>query len=306
MRREFVSAPSGVPPEIVLQPASARQTTEWITILSAAGFDYRLSRTARGWVVHVPADRAEAARREIEAVEAVNRGWPPIAGGQQAAESDRPVSWSPVWVAVFLTGFYAWLGPYDSSREYFQRAAVDAERMLEGEWWRAVTALTVHADADHLAGNALSILLLGFAACRRLGAGLSWLLILTGGFLGNAGVAVMLRRDHVSVGASTACFAAIGILSARTAAQCFRSSRRWISIWNRSWLPVAAGLALMALTGSAPGSDLSAHLLGLGAGLLLGVAFSSPQTRGLANRVQAGLQLIALLAVLAAWSLAWG
>src|SRR2546430_9329762 len=54
-------------------------------------------------------------------------------------------------------------------------------RMMAGEWWRAVTALTLHADAPHLLGNALASALLVTAVCQQLGPGVGlWLVLLAG------------------------------------------------------------------------------------------------------------------------------
>ena len=53
----------------------------------------------------------------------------------------------------------------------------------EGEWWRAVTALGLHADSVHLAGNLVFGLVFGFLAGELLGWGLAWFGMLLAGVL---------------------------------------------------------------------------------------------------------------------------
>lgn len=136
--------------------------------------------------------------------------------------------------------------------------------MMAGEWWRAITALTLHADAPHLAGNAAATIVLMTAVCWHLGPGVGLWLLLLAGAGGNAVTAAVHGGDHVSVGASTATFGAIGILAAlRIIGGRARAGGR------KSWVVIAASLALLALLGTGPHADLLAHLFGflLGGGL---------------------------------------
>jgi membrane associated rhomboid family serine protease len=87
------------------------------------------------------------------------------------------------------------------------RVELGTERVMAGEWWRAVTALTLHADAPHVGGNAVAIGVLMTAVCWHLGPGLgAWLLLLAGA-AGNLLTAAVHGGGHSSVGASTAVFA---------------------------------------------------------------------------------------------------
>src|SRR2546422_4485816 len=74
--------------------------------------------------------------------------------------------------------------------------------IVAGEWWRTVTALTLHADVPHLLGNAVASVVLVGAVSRELGPGLGlWLLVLAGAG-GNALTAVAhgARYDSVEIG----------------------------------------------------------------------------------------------------------
>ena len=84
-------------------------------------------------------------------------------------------------------------------------------------YWRCITALTLHADAQHFFGNLLfGGLLLGLAA-RRMGLGLALLLAVLAGTLGNAANALYRPPSHVSLGFSTAVFSLAGIIGADSA-----------------------------------------------------------------------------------------
>jgi membrane associated rhomboid family serine protease len=286
--------------EVAVRPPDAQKTLEWITVLCAAGLEYRLSRDGEDWTIHVPVALADRARHEVAAYEADVSAWP--AAPPILAASPRPrVSWSPLWAAGYLAAFHLWQGPFAGSNPLHRLAAADRERWLAGEWWRAATALTLHADAGHLLGNLAALALLGHAVCREMGAGVGWCAIVASGILGHALQAVLTRSIAVSVGASTACFGALGIL---TSLQTLRRLRRYrrIGAGRAPWLtPLAAGLGILAMLGAAPSSDLGAHLLGFVAGACLAAPFAWFGVPTLSLWADRALELTAALAVAAAW-----
>jgi membrane associated rhomboid family serine protease len=71
----------------------------------------------------------------------------------------------------------------------------------------------------------------------------------------------------VSVGASTAIFGAVGVLAALGVGR----HRRLGLAGRRALTPIAAGLALLAMLGTSERADLSGHIFGLLAGILLGI-----------------------------------
>jgi len=286
-------------------PPGDQKTSEWITVLAAAGFDYRLSHQATGWTIHVPREQTAAAQAEIAAYEDDAKNWPSTEPGRAAERSPIYDSWSPWWVAGFLIAFYAWLGPYDGGSALLRRAAVDASAVHHGEWWRLITALTVHSGVAHLTGNVMCLFLFGYAVCLSFGGGLGWTLILAAGIAGNTVACVFHGPEHVSVGASTACFGALGIMSTH---QAIRNLRRFVgpvrSIWNRSWVPLGAGLALLTLLGTGPQSDLAAHVFGFVSGLLLCIPFSWLDIEWRSFWGQRALQLGCIVVVMTAWCVA--
>ena len=78
-----------------------------------------------------------------------------------------------------------------------------AELILAGELWRAVTALTLHADHAHLLSNAIACALFLSVVCGALGAGVGSALVLLAGAGGNLANALLHGSHRVSVGAAT-------------------------------------------------------------------------------------------------------
>lgn len=170
---------------------------------------------------------------------------------------------------------------------------------LHHEWYRAVTALTLHADAAHLCGNiAFGALFLALLA-RGAGLGRALWLMLLGGSLGNA-LAVLLRREPVeSIGFSTALFACVGALSGLMA---LRGAGR-----REMLLPVAAGAGLLAMLGTeGERTDYLAHVAGLVAGLALGMWEGLRQKRKWPTLPQWLWATLAILLPVVAWRLAFG
>ncbi len=141
-----------------------------------------------------------------------------------------------------------------------------AGKILHGEWWRLITALTLHSGVLHLISNIALGGIIMIRLCRLLGSGRAWFLVLCAGSLGNLLNALVQSPDHRSIGSSTAVFAAIGLLATINMLH-FRSNQR------RNWtLPLAAALGLLALLGaSGDNTDIGAHLFGFISGIGLGL-----------------------------------
>jgi len=143
----------------------------------------------------------------------------------------------------------------------------------QGEWWRPFTALFLHADRLHLLGNVASGVLFGTWVCRSIGPWLGWALILAAGTLGN-GLNALSRFDEpfVSLGASTAVFGALGVL---TGLAVFHAGRDHVGSKSfRHLIPLGGGLVLLSWlgVGSDPRTDVTGHVCGFAVGILLGVA----------------------------------
>ena len=176
---------------------------------------------------------------------------------------------------------------------WFERGSADAQKILNGEFWRTVTALTLHADVVHALSNAIAVALFLGVVSSVLGIGLGAALMLMAGAGGNLANAFLHGSAHVSVGASTSIFGAVGLLGGVAVITRGRASSK-----RRVWLPIAAAFALLAMLGTGGERvDIWAHLFGLLVGGVLGilVALTTPRPPGLAIQWACGGAAAAVL-----------
>ncbi len=163
------------------------------------------------------------------------------------------------------------------------RASSSSIGLIENhEWWRPFTALFLHADPPHLIGNLLSGMFFGTLVARSIGPLRGWALILASGTVGNLITSAVAWPDaFVSIGASTAVFGALGILSGLGFISLRRNRVRMP--WIRIAAPVLAGIVILGwLGGGTPGgnTDVLGHIFGFGSGLAAGLVVEhlSPAT----------------------------
>jgi rhomboid protease GluP len=277
---------------------SRPQADEWAVVLAAAGIPHWMRQRLDGWALIVPPDDAATAVEALAAYDRDSDDEPASAADEDAPV--RPPTIAGAVVALLMVGFFAITGPRAARSAWFERGSADAARLMAGEWWRSITALTLHADVPHLLGNALATVILVTAVCWNLGPGVGLWLVLLAGAVGNALTALAHRTDHISVGASTATFGALGILAALriVVGRAGPARRKW-------WVVVAASLALLALLGTGPHADVLAHLFGFvvggGLGLIAAVTLRRP-----APALAQWLLIVAFAAtVLVAWRVAF-
>jgi rhomboid protease GluP len=189
----------------------------------------------------------------------------------------------------------SWALGYD----WYEAGAMLAGPVRDGEWWRTVTALTLHGDAGHLTANLIFGAVFGLLAGQALGGGLAWAGTLLAGALGNGLNALIQPPSHASIGASTAVFAALAMVVAH-------SMRYWSlmsSGWFRRWSPLIGGVLLLAYTGTGgERTDVVAHVTGFLAGLLIGGLGSLlPESRLKNRRLQVSAGVLAGIVVTLCW-----
>ena len=269
-------------PRVVRRTGDRRQADEWAYVLTALGLLHEVRQEPDGWSIAVLPEDVDGASAALAAHEAEKARGP--------ARPIREYGPSLLWLAyaAFLFGFHLLTGPRDPSVVWFARGSSDAAAFLRGEWWRAATALTLHADYAHAIGNTVAGAVLVWALARRIGPAAAAWLALGSGFAGNALTALVVRRNYVSVGASTAVFGVLGAVAVLQAV----ARRRAVL------LALGAGAALLGLLGTGQDADLFAHLFGFGAGALLALAASPlsarPPRRTLLQPLLALLVLVAL------------
>jgi membrane associated rhomboid family serine protease len=186
-------------------------------------------------------------------------------------------------------------------RDWLGAGRLDASAVSAGQWWRTVTALTVHVDLAHLGGNLAFGTFFGYFVGRYFGTGLGWLAVLLCATGANAMNAWVQGAEHRSIGASTAVFAALGLLVAYTWRRGFLRD----TPWRARIAPIVAGLGLLAFTGTAgENTDLGAHLFGFIAGFAGGAALARFATAAwLRSRpMQMVSAALVALIVLVAWT----
>jgi rhomboid protease GluP len=290
--------PSAVSPESRGGLTSER-IEAWSLVLGAQGIPHRLRRSGWGRGLLVPADRLEEALAALRLYEEENRDWPPPPPAAAGVSGVRGSLAVLLLLAVFYHVTTLRIDAFGHRPiDWLALGSNNAARVLDGQWWRLVTALTLHADVLHLFGNILIGGVLVVLLCGVFGPGLGWTLLLVSGILGNLASAVAQGPSHNAVGASTALFGAIGVLAGQTAF----GGRRGVP--RGRFLPLAAGAALLGLLGTGgERTDLGAHLFGF----LFGIALGLPAGRWLAARGRPGRNADALLAAAAALMpvLAW-
>jgi rhomboid protease GluP len=270
---------------------------EYSLVLEARGIEHETAADENSWVLSVPVGMRHRAYEELSryaAERGVRRSVPEVVQPHPGAA-----------IGVFLYVLILLLTAYCAGNatfgaDWLSLGSLDAG--VRGEWWRAVTALTLHLDQEHLLGNVLFGAVAGVAASRLLGPGVAWASILGAAAMANYAEILVTPITHRAVGASTAVFAALGILSGMAWRQRLTLRER---LWYR-WAPLIAGISLLTLLGAGSAHvDVLGHALGFLFGLCVGWVFVR---RGVANNRDPRVQLIAgigaVLLVCAAWAFA--
>lgn len=214
-----------------------------------------------------------AAREQLARFDRESARWPPPPLTDSPALRTPELLTPLLWSAAILAIFHA----QTTRPALAEFGAMDAQALFRGgEWWRPITALFLHGNAAHVISNALSGLLVFTALLTTLGRARGWLLLGISAVLGNVAVAVVNHaREYRSLGASTAIFAALGLLTGRAVRVVCRAGRP--RRWRAMFAPAAAGLIVLGLYGAGGAHvDVPAHFTGFTAGAVLGFTAGLP------------------------------
>lgn len=283
----------------IFSSRSRRACRERALVLAAANIDYELFR--RRGEIGLAVDPADAARArdELEAYTREERAWQqsvPVVPNLSDGWNGALIYAIVIIVVGLLDQHHAW--GYD----WRSAGRLNAGAVQHGEWWRTLTALSLHLNLLHLAANVVFGILFGLFVGQLLGSGLAWLSILLAGALGNGVNALLQPPEHNAIGASTAIFAALGLLCTFTWKHRRRTERRWF----RRLLPIVGGVALLGFTGAGgENTDVAAHLAGFVAGLALGAIYSPIADRlRFRSKVQLACGAAAIIILAGAWFVA--
>ena len=264
----------------------------WLLVLEAKKIPHVFK--VRSRQIYVPPQVADIALKEISEFEQER---PMLPAFTQVGYNN----W--IWVLLFMAGLVFLdalrhgqvfcppaFGPQVSD-DWLRLGGLDVAKVAEqSEWWRVFTAMTLHSDAAHLLGNCLFGTIFLVALCRYTGFGAGLFLTIFGGALGNFADVALSVSLFVSIGFSTAVFAALGALGMALA--CAHLRLHWLrqqfepgrelypgTLSRRElWIPLAAGLAFLALMGGSGEEhvNFAAHVYGLVGGALLTLICNVP------------------------------
>jgi membrane associated rhomboid family serine protease len=250
---------------VVFESRNRAACSDRALVLASSQIPHKVVDDSSSCALVVPAEYSARAMDELRLYDEENP--PPASRPRKIIEYHDPV---PGIVAYLLVvSLVAWLaGNSVFGSDWYQLGRVDGTLLREGEWWRPITALTLHSGLRHLVGNILFGTLFGLFAGRLLGSGFAWFAIVFSGAMGNALNTLLLESSHRSIGASTAVFAALGLVAGYVWRAKLMSQERW----SYRVGPIVGGLALLMYTGTGDANtDIGAHLMGFLCGFVSGM-----------------------------------
>jgi rhomboid protease GluP len=264
-------------------------------VLKAVGIEHVVAQNENRFVVLVSEEHVERAVEQLHLYDQESR---PRPQPEPLKLHERAWTGSLIYAIVLLFVAYAsgaGLGNFD----WYESGALRHSAVADLEVWRVVTALMLHADVGHILGNLAFGIPYGYFASQLLGVGRAWASILVAAACANFVDAALMGEHQSSIGASTAVFAMLGIVSAYAWQRGHSPFNRWA---HRS-APLIAAVALLAFTGVGDErTDIVAHLAGFVVGALMGVLQAQLRSAQLDRRfVQRALATATCAAAAGAW-----
>jgi membrane associated rhomboid family serine protease len=214
------------------------------------------------------------------------------AAGRRVSGLAAPATMTLVGINVFVYVVTVFQGGGISSPggTMFEKGALVGVLVSDGEWWRLITAMFLHASLLHLGFNTLALYWLGSIVEQAIGTWRFVLVYFAAGLAGSAGALIFSSAFAITVGASGAIF---GIMGALMILEYHATG---------SLAGQAMGLIVinLALTFTIPNISIGGHLGGLVAGIL--ATFALVRTRAMSPWLgPAIVVVIAVVSVVAAW-----
>jgi membrane associated rhomboid family serine protease len=280
---------------VVFESSNRAACSDRALVLASIEIPHELVQDQGGCALVVPAEFSGAAIDELRLYDEENPPHIPKPPVKVPSHDAMP----GIFAYTLVVCIVAWLaGSAAFGENWLPAGRVDGELIRAGEWWRLITALTLHASVKHLAGNLVFGVVFGLFAGRLFGSGLAWFaIVVTAGF-GNLLNTLLLESAHRSIGASTAVFAALGLVAGYVWRAKLMSQERW----SYRFGPIVGGLALLMYTGTGDANtDVGAHLMGFLSGFGGGMLMTRFASAFASSRAQwaFGVATIALIAL--AW-----
>lgn len=278
----------------VFEGLSREEVETFGLVLLSYGIVHQSVKQGSSWELRVEQTQAAEAETLIRDYQIEN---PEVCPAPEILYYDYKKSLAGVWGALLLAAVHLAVHTGVDGQLLKIAYAASAESIVSGEWYRAATALLLHADIVHLVGNMVGMAVFATAVCSITGWGVGWLLILASGISGNLINAYVYGYGHSSIGASTAVFGALGLLSSYQ----FLKKIQTPSSRFQVLLPLGAGLALLAFLGSSSHTDIMAHLFGFLSGVVLGLVYSGWVRYPFEWRWQAVALFCVIVVLITAW-----
>ncbi|MCD4678580.1 MAG: rhomboid family intramembrane serine protease [Desulfobacula sp.] len=252
--------------EKLLTGLSAKKADLIILILTSQNIENHVERQNKAFNILVNEANVETARTAIEAYYKENKLF-----RLKQQLSEIPISSFKSYTAFSIMGLLWFIHAvclyYHIHEDMILKYGASALFILQGETYRAITALFLHSDARHLVGNMAGMLIFGAPVISLSGFGVGPFMLLVSGTLGNLVNAYLYKTAHLSIGASTAIMGAAGLLVA------FRITQKQKPFRLNNLMPILAGTVLVAMLSQGENTDVWAHVFGFLCGLGSGVIF---------------------------------
>jgi len=282
-----------IPPDVRISEGGFRQIRDESLVLLSQGITHRIERSEEGpFQIFVEPEKRRMAQFQIRLYHREN---PP-----RDENPPLPLKFTlhPLWVlavpiACTLLDFS------DIAVQMHNAGIADASKILRGEWWRTITAMTLHADSRHLASNLVS----GFLALSLLHYRIPLAKLVpflaVASAVANFFVALTVQTSFRSLGFSGFVFATIGCLAVIE----FRLMPRETHGLLRRFAPLCGAASLAVFLGLGENADILGHLYGFIAGLLCGFIPTKKTLRWGAPTV--ATDIFGVLAYYALFAIGW-
>jgi rhomboid protease GluP len=273
----------------IIPAFSKRQVMDWSLVLASQDIPTTIVQSNEaGWGLLIEPQDQERALQAIRQYRLENRRW----------RWRQPIPWSE---ATFHWGALGWCLALlvihwvvsEEAPDFRALGQLDTAQVWAGQWWRAFTAILLHADLAHLLANVTTGLVLLGLAMARFGAGAALLAAYLAGAAGNGAGLMLHARPYYGLGASGMVMGALGLISASPYLRGTGLSLK------RFLQAVVSGVFIFLILGVNPASDVIAHLGGFLSGLILGWLLALLPPRILQHRAFVSAAWLVLLGLLA-------
>lgn len=254
---------------------SKKKSDEISLVLHSIGIEHVVESFEGRWDIQVDDEIVEHATKEIKDYEKRNNITLPI--NKIKLHKVNRYLFLTIISSFILFHFFTYLDfSFESitfSRKFWLNSGSTSAYfiMSKGEWFRNITALTLHKDFAHLLSNMIFGGITLYGLWIYVGRGVSLFLIFLSGFFGNYLNAYLHKINHISIGASTAVFGGLGVIAGLQLVGYFKQKGIF------QWLPMIAASILFGLLGTGgidTNTDVGAHLTGFFIGIVIGFLYS--------------------------------